>query len=51
MIYPAQSDGLIELTLSIGVKGITVWSMNIIDLPQNGTMIYTVQHNGFIELT
>ena len=35
----------------MGVKGITVQSMNIIDLPQNGTMIYTVHHNEFIEFT
>ena len=51
MIYPASSDGFIELTLSMGVRGITVWLVNVIDLPQNGTMIYPVQHNEFIELT
>ena len=50
MIYPAQSVRFIELTLSVGVRGITIWSVNDIDLPHYGTMIYPVQYNEFIEL-
>ena len=51
MIYPAQSNGFIELTLSMSVRRITVQSVNVINLPQNGTMINPAQINGFIELT
>ena len=50
-IFHVQNNKFIELTLSTGVRGITVWSVNVIDLPQNGTMIYPVQSDGFIKLT
>ena len=35
----------------MSVRGITAWTVNVIDLPQNGTMVYPAQHNEFIELT
>ena len=36
MIYSVQHIEFIELTLSMGVWGITVWSVIVIDLPKNG---------------
>ena len=34
----------------MNVRGDNFWSVNVIDLPQNSTMIYPAQHNEFIEL-
>ena len=33
----------------MNIWGDNFWSINVIDLPQNDTMIYPTQHNEFIE--
>ena len=37
-IYPAQHNEFIESMLSMDVRGIPVWSVNIINLQKNGIM-------------